>query len=337
MKILAIETSCDESSVAIVDSGFHILSNVISSQIDLHRRFGGVVPELASRAHQEALLPLIEQALEEAQCVIEDIDAFAVTYGPGLSGALMVGLSCAKSLSLFFEKPLIGVNHVEAHIYANFMGQKAILPCVAMIVSGGHTLLAKVSGWGKYEILGQTRDDAAGEAFDKVANMLKLGYPGGPIVDRLAKQGDRKKIFFPRAKVKGSPLCFSFSGLKTAVLYHLREKKEEEIKAAIPDICASFQEAVVDVLCSKSFKALEDCGLGHLAVGGGVSMNSRLREAMMDLGEEKKVQVTFPGKNLSADNAAMIGGLAYEKWSAGIVDDLELEVDPCLPISNWVK
>lgn len=331
MKILAIETSCDETSVAIIENGDAILSNVVSSQVELHKRFGGVVPELACRAHEEALLPILQQALQQAECELEDIDAFAVTYGPGLVGALMVGVSCAKSLALRFQKPLIGVNHIEAHIYANFMGQEAELPCVGLIVSGGHTLLAHVKGWGDYEVLGQTCDDAAGEAYDKVAKMLDLGYPGGPVVDRLAKEGDGKAIAFPRAQVKSNPLAFSFSGLKTAVLYYLQEHPD----AKTADVCASFQEAVVDVLCQKSFKAVEMCAASHLAVGGGVSLNSRLREVMQAEGQKRGIHVTFPGRGLSADNAAMIGGLAYQKWQAGCLDELDLDVVPSLPLINW--
>ncbi len=332
MKILAIETSCDETSVSVVEFGDRILSNIISSQVELHKRFGGVVPELACRAHEEALLPLVDQAIEVAACSLDDIDAFAVTYGPGLIGALMVGLSCAKSLAFHYKKPLIGVNHIEAHIYANFMGQKATLPCVGLIVSGGHTLLAGVSAWGTYRVLGQTCDDAAGEAFDKVAKMLDLGYPGGPIVDKLAKEGERDKIKFPRGQVKANPLAFSFSGLKTAVLYHLKDHPNENVA----DVCASFQEAVVDVLCKKSLLAVEQCGVSHLAVGGGVSLNSRLREVMLEQSEAAGIQVTFPGRGLSADNAAMIGGLAYQKWKAGHTDTLNLDALPCLPLLNWV-
>ena len=331
-KILAIETSCYETSVAIVLSGKTILSNIISSQIDIHKRFGGVVPELACRAHEESLLSLIDEALEKANCSLSDIDAFAVTYGPGLIGALMVGLSCAKALAFYHKKPLIGVNHIEAHIYANFMEKDITLPALGLVVSGGHTLLTHVKSWGDYNILGQTYDDAAGEAFDKVAKMLGLGYPGGPVIDRLAKKGNPSAISFPRGKIKENPFAFSFSGLKTAVLYYLKRNPH----AKVEDVAASFQEAVVDSLCEKTFKAIEHCNVNCLSVGGGVALNSRLREKMFSISTENGVDVTFPSFGLAADNAAMIAGLAYEQLSRGKECDLTLEASPNLSLVNWL-
>ena len=324
MKILAIETSCDETAVALVESGVHILSNVVASQIDIHKKFGGVVPELASRAHEDVLISLVDESLKQASCSLEEVDAFAVTSGPGLVGALMVGVNCAKTLATFYKKPLIAINHLEAHIYANSMGQSLDLPCLSLIVSGGHTILVRVDGWGEYKLVGQTRDDAAGEAFDKVAQMLDLGYPGGPVIDRIAKKGNPEAIAFPRARVKDNPFDFSFSGLKTAVLYYLKTNPPESIE----DICASFQEAVVDVLCQKALLALEKEQLTHLCVGGGVSLNSRLKEVAEERCLKNGFSVNFPLRNLCTDNAAMIGGLAYEKTKKKRFDDIFLDANP---------
>lgn len=332
--ILAIESSCDETSISIVKDGVHILSNVIASQIDLHSRFGGVVPEIACRAHEEAILPVLQESLDKAQLTLQDMDAIAVTYGPGLIGALLVGVSAAKSLAQSLDIPLIPVNHIESHVYANFMRDDVLdtdMPCVSLIVSGGNTLLVYVKGWGDYEIMGQTRDDAAGEAYDKVAKMMNLGYPGGPIIDQLAQKGDASLKKFPRARIKDNPYAFSFSGLKTAVLYYIEGLETYKVE----DVAASFQEAVVGVLVDKTFKAAKAKQVSHIAVGGGVALNSELRKAFQAKAEEEGLRVSFPGKGLSADNAAMIAGLAYHRLLAGQVSDVSLDVDPSLPLRNW--
>jgi N6-L-threonylcarbamoyladenine synthase len=263
---------------------------------------------------------------------LHDVEAVAVTYGPGLIGALMVGLSAAKAIAMVYDIPLLAVNHIEAHMYANLMADASItVPCIGLIVSGGHTLLSHVRDWGDYEVLGQTCDDAAGEAFDKVAKMMGLAYPGGPIIDQMAKDGNAQAIPFPRARIKDNPYGFSFSGLKTSVLYYIRENPDY-----VPeDVAASFQEAVVDVLCKKSFQAAKAKAVAHVIVGGGVSLNSRLREHMQAEGKVQGIDVFFPDFMFSADNAGMIAGLAYQQFQKGVIHPLDVDAVPNLPLLNW--
>ena len=291
MKILAIESSCDETAAAVVEDGRKVLSSVISSQISIHTKFGGVVPEIASRKHIENINPVIKQALADANMELDEVDAIAVTYGPGLVGALLVGVAEAKAIAYATNKPLIGVHHIEGHISANYIeNQDLEPPFICLVVSGGHTHLVVVKDYGDYEILGKTRDDAAGEAFDKIARAVGLGYPGGPKVDALAKEGNPQAIDFPRGTVNGSPYDFSFSGLKSAVLNYLNqcEMKGEEVNRA--DVCASFQASVVDSLVSRAFAALKDYGYTKLAIAGGVASNSAIRTAFVQRCEEEGVE-----------------------------------------------
>jgi len=310
MRVLGIETSCDETAAAVVDDGMDIISSVVSSQVDLHARFGGVVPEIASRAHVELINPVIAQALVEAGCELSDIDAVAATCGPGLAGALLIGVSAAKAISLATGMPYIGVNHLEAHLYAAWLEEPNIeMPMAVLLVSGGHTMVVAMDGPGSYRVLGQTVDDAAGEAFDKVARVLGLGYPGGPVIDRLATNGDPEAIAFPRPMLRDG-LDFSFSGLKTAVINYLREHPE----ADVTDVCASFQEAVVDTLLTKLGVAADECGARTLVIGGGVAANSRLRTRTLDLAEETGRQALLPRLELCTDNGAMVAAAAYRRF-----------------------
>ncbi len=311
MLVLGIETSCDETASAVVRDGKEILSNVVASQVEFHRAFWGVVPEIASRKHLETIVPVIEKALQEANCKMEDIDLVAVTKGPGLPGSLIVGVVSAKALALAFQKPLIGVSHIRAHIYANFLVHTDIqLPAVCLVVSGGHTDLFILEGEeGRVRHLGRTRDDAAGEAFDKVAKLLSLGYPGGPIIDSLAKKGDPKSVDFPRPYLP-TTWDFSFSGLKTAVLREVR-RLQKEGPLPIADICASFQEAVVDVLVEKTVKACREFDITSILLGGGVVANSRLRERFSRVCQEENLSLYFPPPSLCTDNAAMVSCLGY--------------------------
>lgn len=287
--ILAIETSCDETAAAVVRNGREVLSNVISSQIDLHTLYGGVVPELASRKHIEKINQVITQALNEAETTLEEITAIAVTYGPGLVGALLVGVSAAKAISFAAEKPLVGVHHIEGHISANFIENKELVPPFAcLVVSGGHTHLVVVEDYGKYKILGRTRDDAAGEAFDKVARAIGLGYPGGPKIDKIAKEGNPQAILFPRAKVSGSAYDFSFSGLKSAVLNYLNSCEMKGIAVNTADVAASFQKAVTDVLVEHAMAAVDEYQFTKFAIAGGVASNSALRAAFQEACHQKK-------------------------------------------------
>ena len=333
--ILAIESSCDETAAAVVRNGRDVLSNVISSQIDLHTLYGGVVPEIASRKHIEKINQVIEQALAEARLNFENIDAIAVTYGPGLVGALLVGVSTAKALAFGLKKPLIGVHHIEGHICANYIENKELKPpFVCLVVSGGHSHLVKVKDYGEYEILGRTRDDAAGEAFDKVARAIGLGYPGGPKIDKVSREGNPEAIRFPRAKVGESEYDFSFSGLKSAVLNYLNscQMKGEEFNQA--DVAASFQKAVVDVLVDHSISAINKYDLKQFAIAGGVASNSHLREALAVACAEKGIEFYYPSPVYCTDNAAMIGVAAYYEYIKGERHGYDLNAVPNLKLGE---
>ncbi len=333
--ILAIESSCDETAAAVVKNGREVLSNVISSQIDLHTLYGGVVPEIASRKHIEKINQVVEQALTDAHVTWDDISAIAVTYGPGLVGALLVGVSFAKALAFALKKPLIGVHHIEGHISANYIENKELEPpFMCLVVSGGHSHLVKVKDYGEYEILGRTRDDAAGEAFDKVARAIGLGYPGGPKIDKVSNEGNPEAIQFPRAKVADNEYDFSFSGLKSAVLNYLNscEMKGETINQA--DVAASFQKAVVDVLVGHSMDALEKYGFKKFAIAGGVASNVHLRAAMVEACEKRKVEFYHPSPILCTDNAAMIGAAAYYELKKGVTHGWDLNAVPNLKLGE---
>ena len=333
--ILAIESSCDETAAAVVKNGREVLSNIISSQIELHKLYGGVVPEIASRKHIEKINPVIREALSEANMKLEDMDAIGVTYGPGLVGALLVGVAAAKALSYAKHIPLIGVHHIKGHISANYIENKDLEPpFLGMVVSGGHTHLVMVKDYGKYEILGKTRDDAAGEAFDKVARAIGLGYPGGPKIDKLAKEGNPKAVQFPRAHVADAPLDFSFSGLKSSVLNYINscEMKHEEICRA--DVAASFQAAVVDAIVSHTIEAAKTYGMDKVALAGGVASNSALRQAMKERCEAEGLRFYYPSPILCTDNAAMIGCAAYYEYLAGTRHGLDLNAVPNLKIGQ---
>ena len=320
MHVLGIETSCDETAVSILKDGKEILSNEIFSQIDLHRDFGGVVPELACRKHIEILPILVKNALEKAKLKAKDLGLIAVTSGPGLVGALLTGLTYAKGLSYALKIPFVAVNHIEAHLYVNFIEHKDLQPpCIGLVVSGGHTTLIDIKKIGSYKILGQTLDDAAGEAFDKIAKLLGLGYPGGPIIDKMSKKGNPKAIPFPRAMIKHDNYDFSFSGLKTAVVYYVKgfsqyKKKNKEEKVSTEDIVASFQEAVVDQLIKKTIKAVKKTGYTNLILGGGVSRNSRLRQKLQEETDKHSLKLYLPSPVMCTDNAAMIAALGYIKY-----------------------
>lgn len=333
--ILAIETSCDETAAAVVRNGREILSNVIYSQIDLHTLYGGVVPEIASRKHIEKINQVMAQALKEAGMELSDLDAVAVTYGPGLVGPLLVGVSTAKAVSFASGLPLIGVHHIEGHISANYIEHHDLEPLfVCLVASGGHSHLVVVKDYGEYEVLGRTRDDAAGEAFDKVARAIGLGYPGGPKIDKVAREGNPDAIAFPRAKVGDSDFDFSFSGLKSAVLNYLNscQMKGETICQA--DVAASFQKAVVDVLTEHSMAAVERCGLRKFAIAGGVASNSALRRALEKACAEREIAFYRPSPLLCTDNAAMIGAAAYYEYVRGVRHGLDLNAVPGLKLGQ---
>ncbi len=333
--ILAIETSCDETSAAIVVNGRKILSNIISSQIDIHKKFGGVVPEIASRKHVELVLPVINQALEEASVRLEQVDAIGVTYGPGLVGALLVGLSAAKGIALAAGKPLVGVHHIEGHIAANYLESETLEPpFVCLVASGGHSHIVHVADYSTFEIMGQTRDDAAGEAFDKIARALGLGYPGGPLIDMESAKGNSKAIDFPKVHFSDGSLDFSFSGLKTAALNYLNAMSQKGLDLNLPDICASFQQAVVDVLVSNTLKAAEKKGVARVALAGGVAANSRLRTDMRTGVEKAGMEMYYPKPILCTDNAAMIGAAAYYEYKRGNVSGLDLNAKPGLRLGD---
>lgn len=333
--ILAIESSCDETAASVVKNGREVLSNVISSQIALHTLYGGVVPEIASRKHIEKINQVIEEALEEAKLSLNDLDAIAVTYGPGLVGALLVGVAEAKAIAYAAKLPLVGVHHIEGHVSANYIENKDLEPpFLCLIVSGGHTHLVLVKEYGKYEIIGRTHDDAAGEAYDKVARAIGLGYPGGPKIDKLAKEGNKDAITFPRAHIAGCPFDFSFSGVKSAVLNHLNScaMKNEEVNKA--DIAASFQKAVVDVLVAKTMAAAKEYGMKKVAIAGGVASNSALREAMIEACKKNNLSFFSPSPIFCTDNAAMIGCAAYYEFLNGNISGLDLNAVPNLKIGQ---
>ena len=333
--ILAIESSCDETAAAVVRNGRTVLSNIISSQIDLHKLYGGVVPEIASRKHIEKINQVIEEALCEADCSLDDIDAIGVTYGPGLVGALLVGVAEAKAIAYARNLPLIGVHHIEGHISANYIENKELEPpFLCLVVSGGHTHLVCVEGYGKYRILGKTKDDAAGEAFDKVARAIDLGYPGGPKIDKLAKEGNPDAIDFPRAHVGDSVYDFSFSGVKSAVLNYINGCKMKQAEYNRADIAASFQKAVTDVLVDHAMAGVENYGLKKLAIAGGVASNSALRAAMRKACEEREIEFYYPSPILCTDNAAMIGAAAFYDYQNGIRSGWDLNAVPNLKLGE---
>lgn len=333
--ILAIESSCDETAAAVVKNGRQVLSNVIYSQIALHTEFGGVVPEIASRKHIEKINQVIESALSEAKMTLEEITAVAVTYGPGLVGALLVGVAEAKALAYAAGKPLVGVHHIEGHISANYIENLDLEPpFICLIVSGGHTHLVVVKDYGEFEILGRTRDDAAGEAFDKVARAVGLGYPGGPKVDRAAQGGDKHAIEFPRAKVGDNPYDFSFSGLKSAVLNYINHAKMTGEEICVPDLAASFQNAVVEVLVSHAIGAAKEYGFDKLAIAGGVASNSALREGMREACEREGIHFYHPSPVYCTDNAAMIGVAAYYEYINGSRAGWDLNAVPNLKLGE---
>lgn len=335
--ILAIESSCDETAAAVVKNGREVLSNVISSQIALHTLYGGVVPEIASRKHIEKINQVIEEALNEAGVTLEDIDAVGVTYGPGLVGALLVGVAEAKAIAFAANKPLVGVHHIEGHISANYIENKELEPpYICLVVSGGHTHLVVVNDYGDYKVIGRTRDDAAGEAFDKVARAIGLGYPGGPKVDKLAKEGNPDAIKFPRANVEGAPFDFSFSGLKSAVLNYINmcQMKGEEINRA--DIAASFQNSVVDALLSRAIMACHEFKMDKLAIAGGVASNSAIRSAFKAKCSEEHIQFYHPSPIFCTDNAAMIGVAAYYEYINGTRHGYDLNAVPNLKLGERI-
>jgi N6-L-threonylcarbamoyladenine synthase len=335
--ILAIESSCDETAAAVVKNGREVLSNIISSQIALHTLYGGVVPEIASRKHMEKINQVIEEALHEAGVTLEEIDAIAVTYGPGLVGALLVGVAEAKAIAYAAKKPLVGVHHIEGHISANYIENKDLEPpFICLVVSGGHTHLVRVKDYGTYEILGRTRDDAAGEAFDKVARAIGLGYPGGPKIDKLSKEGNPDAIAFPRAKIADSAYDFSFSGLKSSVLNYLNgcKMKGETIHEA--DVAASFQKAVTEVLVEHAIHAVKESGLNKLAIAGGVASNSAIRQAMEDACQQNGITFYRPSPILCTDNAAMIGAAGYYDYCNGIRHGLNLNAVPNLKLGERI-
>ena len=354
IRILGIESSCDETAAAVVLNGRRVLSDCIASQIEIHRSYGGVVPEIASRKHVETINHVVQKALRDAACTMEDIDAVAVTYGPGLVGALLVGVSFAKALAFALRKPLIGVHHIEGHICANFIEYPELVPpFLCLIVSGGHSHLVLVRDFGVYEIIGQTRDDAAGEAFDKVARVLGLGYPGGPAIDRAAKEGNPEAYVFPRAKIPDAPYDFSFSGLKSTVLNLVNRMRMQErdavaagnadtkeVPRALPvaDLAASFQKAVVDVLCEHTMLAANEYGCDKIAIAGGVASNSALRLRLEDACTAAGKSFYRPAPVLCTDNAAMIASAAY--FAFGVQDgathlaDMSLNARPNLALGE---
>jgi N6-L-threonylcarbamoyladenine synthase len=333
--VLGIESSCDETSAAVVRNGRDMLSNIISSQINLHKKYGGVVPEIASRKHIEMIDICIQEALDQANVTLDDIDIVGATYGPGLAGALLVGLSSAKAIAYASGKIFVGVNHIEGHICADFLAHKDLVPpFVCLVVSGGHTNIVYVNDYGRFEIMGRTRDDAAGEAFDKVARSIGLGYPGGPLIDKLAKEGNRHAISFPRASFNDGSLDFSFSGVKTAVLNYLNKAKMKKIEINKADIAASFQEAVIDVLVDNTLSVLEFRKSDKIVIAGGVAANSRLRERFTDECSKRGIEAYFPPIVLCTDNAAMVASAAYYEYLRGNVSDMYLNANPSLKIGE---
>ena len=335
--ILAIESSCDETAAAVVNNGREVLSNVINTQIAIHTEYGGVVPEIASRKHIENINPVIKKALEDAGVTLDDIDAIGVTYGPGLVGALLVGVAEAKAIAFAKNKPLVGVHHIEGHISANYVENKELEPpFVALVVSGGHTHLVKVNDYGEYEIVGRTRDDAAGEAFDKVARAIGLGYPGGPKIDKLAKEGNPDAIEFPRAHVDDAPYDFSFSGIKSAVLNYINSANMQGKEINHADVAASFQKAVVDALVSRAVRLAKECGMDKLAIAGGVASNSALRAAVQEECAKNNIKFYSPSPVLCTDNAAMIGAAAYYEYIKGVRHGYDLNAVPNLKLGERI-
>ena len=335
IRILGIESSCDETAASVVLNGRKVLSNIISSQIDIHTLYGGVVPEIASRKHMERIDRVVNAALKESKVSIDDIDAIAVTYGPGLVGALLVGVSYAKSYAWALNKPLVGVHHIEGHICANYIEHEDLKPpFISLVVSGGHTHLVKVSDYGKYEILGRTRDDAAGEAFDKVARVIGLGYPGGPKIDKVSYEGNPNAYSFPRAKISENEYDFSFSGLKSAVLNELNSLKMNGQTYVQADVAASFQQAVVDVLVSHSMAAIDEYKPECFAIAGGVASNSHLRKAMEEACAAKGVRFYMPSPVYCTDNAAMIAVAGYHEYLAGNISGWDLNATPGLKLGE---
>ena len=335
--ILAIESSCDETAAAVVKNGREVLSDVINTQIAIHTEYGGVVPEIASRKHIENINPVIKKALKDAGVTLDDIDAIGVTYGPVLVGALLVGVAEAKAIAFAKNKPLVGVHHIEGHISANYVENKELEPpFVALVVSGGHTHLVKVNDYGEYEIIGRTRDDAAGEAFDKVARAIGLGYPGGPKIDKLAKEGNPEAIEFPRAHVDDAPYDFSFSGIKSAVLNYINSANMQGKEINRADVAASFQKAVVDALVSRAVKLAKECGMDKLAIAGGVASNSALRAAVQEECAKNNIRFYSPSPVLCTDNAAMIGAAAYYEYIKGVRHGYDLNAVPNLKLGERI-
>jgi len=335
MLVLGIETSCDETSAALVADGKTILSSIIATQLDLLRKYGGVVPEIAARRHTELIGYVIKEALDRAEKTLDDIEAVAVTSKQGLIGCLLVGVAAAKSISYSKQVPLIGVHHIEGHIFANRLSNPDLpAPHVCLTVSGGHTMLLYVENDCKYTLLGTTLDDAAGEAFDKIAKFLGLDFPGGPVIDKLSKQGDRKAFNFPRPMLRSRTLDFSFSGLKTSVINKFKDRVARNEALPLADIAAGFQEAVVDVLVGKTLRAVEERGVTAVSVTGGVSANSRLRQVFQETCKKRGIDVYFPKLSLCTDNAAMIAAAGYARMKLGEVSDLRLNVFPNVPLEG---
>lgn len=332
MLVLGVETSCDDTAAAVLLDGRTLLANLVSSQDAVHGPFGGVVPELASRQHVRHILPILDGALQKAGVTLQDLHGIAVTRGPGLVGSLLVGLSVVKGISFRWAIPYVGVNHLEAHLLAIFLERDVPFPYIALLVSGGHTLLYLVRGYGEYVHLGGTRDDAAGEAYDKVAKMMGLGFPGGRVIDELARRGDPKAIAFPRSRMKTGLYDFSFSGLKTAVWHYIRARETERWQARRADIAASFQEAVVDMLVVPTMRAAEDLTVSRIVLAGGVAANSRLRDRMKARAEDKGLEVYFPSPVLCTDNGAMIALCGHHWLKRGRRDDFGLNADADLTL-----
>lgn len=331
--ILGIESSCDETAASVVKNGRCVLSNVINTQIDLHKVYGGVVPEIASRKHIENIDAVIDEALAQANMTLDNIDAVAVTYGPGLVGALLVGVSAAKAIAYAAEKPLVPVHHIRGHISANFIAHPDLKPpFVCLVASGGHSHIVNVKDYTTFEVLGRTRDDAAGEAFDKIARVLGLGYPGGPLIDKLAKEGDPQAITFPRVKMDKNSLDFSFSGVKTAVINYLHKAEQNGEEVSRADVAASFQDAVTDALCEHTIEGAMRCGAKTVALAGGVAANSQLREKMTAMCEKHGIAVVYPPPILCTDNAAMIACAGYFGYEKGDRAGLDLNAVPNLPL-----
>lgn len=335
MLTLAIETSCDETSCAVIKDGREVLSNIISSQIEIHRKFGGVVPEIASRKHIENINHIIQEALDKAKVSFKDIDLVGVTQGPGLVGALLIGISAAKAIAYGLGIPLVGVNHIQGHVCANFIEHKDLEPpFTCLIVSGGHSYLVQANSYTNYELIGRTRDDAAGEAFDKVARAIGLPYPGGPFIDNLSKKGNKEAIDFPRVFLEPKSYDFSFSGLKTAVLNYLNQREQKNEEIIVEDVAASFQQAVLDVLVDKTFRLAKERKSDKIVIAGGVASNQGLRDIMEERGKKEGIKIFYPSRVLCTDNAAMIGAAAYFNYIEGKRSNLDLNVIPNLDFNG---